>query len=716
MTWDGRLREQLRTHSVGHDAKLRRCATLLRKVMKQHELIFISYARRDGAELARRLKDDLERNGFDAWLDTSEIAGGAVWSLEIERELDHRQVTIALLSPGSYASEICRAEQLRALDKGNRVLPILAVKGADLPIYLYIRQYLDFTSEEEYAARFQELLKCLRSGDTATLPERYRQTPVKFITAPPQVANYVDRPDAVTALRNALFSEDHRPPIALTALAGMGGIGKTVLAKALTDDPVVRRAFPDGIVWITAGRERRRDFLADMGEIARVAGEDLDSCRDNQEREQAYRTLLAGRAMLIVVDDVWSTADIEPLLAESPRSRFLFTTRDQSIGRFVGAREHRAELLEPAQARELIARWAGVEATALPPVADALVGECGRLPLALAVIGAMLRGAEPQFWADTLDLLKKADISAIEDLLPPGQASFFRAVEVSFRALRPELQERCRNLAVLLEDTPAPLAVLQTLWGTSDSEARRIARQLADRSLAQQEGDGLQLHDLQLDYIRALHPEREALSLIHGAWRLSAHVVARDPKQFASQIVGRLLPHEEKPEIRSFVDEIAKGAPRPWLLPLHPALYPPGGLLVRTLEGHSGRVTAVALFPDGERALSASDDDTLKLWDLETGQMLKALEGHSSSVTDVALFPDGRRALSASWDKTLKLWNLETGQVLKTLEGHSNEVTAVALFPDSRRALSASWDKTLKLWDLETGQVLKTLEGHSGWV
>jgi WD40 repeat protein len=684
--------------------------------MTQRELIFISYARRDGAALARRLKADLESNGFDAWLDTSEISGGAVWSLEIERELDHRQVTIALLSPGSYASEICRAEQLRALDKGNRVLPVLAVKGADLPIYLYIRQYLDFTSEEEYAARFQELLNCLKSGETATLPERYRTTPVKFITAPPQVANYVDRPDAVAALRNSLFAEDHRAPIALTALAGMGGIGKTVLAKALTDDPVVRRAFPDGIVWITAGRERKRDFLADMSEIARVAGEDLDRCRDNQKREQTYRALLAGRAMLIVVDDVWSTADVEPLLAESTRSRFLFTTRDQSIGRFVGAHEHRAELLESAQARDLLARWAGVQAAALPPIADALVAECGRLPLALAVIGALLRGAEPEFWPDTLDLLKNADISAIEDQLPLGQASFFRAIEVSFRALRPELQERYRKLAILLEDTPAPLAVLQTLWGASESEARRIARQFADRSLAQQEGEGLLLHDLQLDYIRTQHPDREALTLIHGAWRLSAHVIARDPKQFASQIVGRLLPHEEKPAISSFVDQIARDAPRPWLRSLHPALQPPGGPLIRTLEGHSDGVTAVALLPDGRRALSASWDGTLKLWDLETGQILTTLEGHSGWVSAVALLPDGRRALSTSSDKTLKLWDLETGQVIKTLEGHSECVTAVAMLPDGRRALSASGDYTLKLWDLDTGKVLKTLEGHSGWV
>ena len=95
--------------------------------------VFISYARKDGAELAQRLQCDLANGGFDAWLDTQRIGGGAVWSTEIEHEIDTREVTIALLSPGSYASEICRAEQLRALDKGNRVIPVLAVKVAFCP-------------------------------------------------------------------------------------------------------------------------------------------------------------------------------------------------------------------------------------------------------------------------------------------------------------------------------------------------------------------------------------------------------------------------------------------------------------------------------------------------------------------------------------------------------------------------------------------------------
>jgi NB-ARC domain len=82
----------------------------------------------------------------------------------------------------------------------------------------------------------------------------------------------VRSPDTAKARpgRDAVFAEGHRQPIALTALAGMGGIGKTVLAKALIDDPVVQRAFPDGIVWITAGKERKRDSIEEMRKVAKA--------------------------------------------------------------------------------------------------------------------------------------------------------------------------------------------------------------------------------------------------------------------------------------------------------------------------------------------------------------------------------------------------------------------------------------------------------------
>jgi len=83
--------------------------------------IFISHARKDGGALAHRLQSDLTKEGFDAWLDTQRLRSGSVWSVEIEHEIDKRQVTLALLSPWSYTSEICHAEQLRALDSGANV-------------------------------------------------------------------------------------------------------------------------------------------------------------------------------------------------------------------------------------------------------------------------------------------------------------------------------------------------------------------------------------------------------------------------------------------------------------------------------------------------------------------------------------------------------------------------------------------------------------------
>src|SRR5437588_5933349 len=95
--------------------------------------IFISYAHRDGSNLALRLQNDLTTTGFDVWLDKQRLHGGQTWTLEIEKAIDRAQVFLALISPGSYASEICRCEQLRSLRKGKCVIPLLAVSGSDIP-------------------------------------------------------------------------------------------------------------------------------------------------------------------------------------------------------------------------------------------------------------------------------------------------------------------------------------------------------------------------------------------------------------------------------------------------------------------------------------------------------------------------------------------------------------------------------------------------------
>jgi hypothetical protein len=95
--------------------------------------------------------------------------------------------------------------------------------------------------------------------------------------------------------------------------------------------------------------------------------------------------------------------------------------------------------------------------------------------------------------------------------------------------------------------------------------------------------------------------------------------------------------------------------------------------------------------------------------------MLATLEGHALSVNACAVTPDGRRMVSASWDQTLKVWSLENGCVLATLEGHADQVISCAVTPDGRRVVSASADKTLKVWDLVTYTCLFTHRGDASY-
>jgi WD40 repeat protein len=201
----------------------------------------------------------------------------------------------------------------------------------------------------------------------------------------------------------------------------------------------------------------------------------------------------------------------------------------------------------------------------------------------------------------------------------------------------------------------------------------------------------------------------EELYLIQDTLQQSAHILEQDQTQLRSQLYGRLM-IVKSPGIQALFKQIKQWDLTPWLRPLLPTLVAPGKLLRRILKGHSDRVTAVAVTPDGQRAVSASWDGTLRVWDLETGKELHILRGHSGMVNTVAITPDGGRAISGSRDKTLKVWNIETGMMLGTLQGHSAYITAAAVTPDGQWVVSASCDNTLKVWGLETGVELRTIK------
>ncbi|MFW6135642.1 MAG: AAA family ATPase [Chloroflexota bacterium] len=137
------------------------------------------------------------------------------------------------------------------------------------------------------------------------------------------------------------------------------------------------------------------------------------------------------------------------------------------------------------------------------------------------------------------------------------------------------------------------------------------------------------------------------------------------------------------------------------------------GLRLRTLQVRTGWLNAVAVFDGGRRAISASDDKSLRVWDLKSGQGLPPLTGHADYVRALALFDEGRRALSGAWDHTLKLWDLEAWAEVATLTGHTDQVNAVAVFDGGRRAVSGSSDRSVRVWDLEREKEIRVLKGHS---
>jgi WD40 repeat protein len=116
---------------------------------------------------------------------------------------------------------------------------------------------------------------------------------------------------------------------------------------------------------------------------------------------------------------------------------------------------------------------------------------------------------------------------------------------------------------------------------------------------------------------------------------------------------------------------------------------------------------------------------------VRTSQCIQTLQGHSNSIYSIALSPDGQFLASGNEDQTVKLWNINTKTFttlpsacassdfatdLRTLQGHSNRVFCVAFSPDSQILASCSGDRTIKLWNPITGQCLNTFYGHNSWV
>ena len=129
------------------------------------------------------------------------------------------------------------------------------------------------------------------------------------------------------------------------------------------------------------------------------------------------------------------------------------------------------------------------------------------------------------------------------------------------------------------------------------------------------------------------------------------------------------------------------------------------------VEGHAHSVNSVAFSPDGQTLASGSSDETVRLWDVKTGQHRQTFRGHTREVQSVAFSPDGHLLASGGSDETVRLWDVKTGQHRQTFRGHRHFVLSVAFSPNGQTLASGGVDGTIRLWDVATGSHKVTLGG-----
>lgn len=767
--------------------------------------IFLSHATADKPAveyLARKLQEA----GIAPFLDKWHLIPGRVWQTELANGLRNSDACAIFVGSEKFGPWHTQ-EMLVALDRAARnpefpVIPVLLPgfkKPSEIPEFLAQRTWVEFSKLEDEDA-FHRLICGIRGeipepGGGPVKPPRpssYRsmaQAPEEFIHR----GEYDRVLEALCLKEGAVLSGTS---IGITtALRGAGGFGKTALAQKLCQDQRVRAAYPDGILWTTMGEDiDANGRLSQVRDLIRWWTQEKEA--PNFETVSVagarLRELLATSRVLIVIDDVWSSADVTPFQGIGNGSALLITTRDsQTLPS--GSQKIEVGAMASAEAVKLL-RFG------LPDEQErefiSLAAQLGEWPLLLKMVNRQLRELVNDERRPVQVALKEIN----EALDSEGFAAFDRedqesrhaaaskTILVSIQRLAEKDRERYFNLAVFPEDVQIPVSVLDKLWNLGNFRARKFCRRLHDLSLLLEfnsELETVRLHDVvrrvlieqvgeelpnlhrrlleafrplsgiwpdlqvgerylwrnlashllgakredelnqlltDLSFLQAklnatdvnaliadykvLAQEERELKLIRDALRLSAHVLVRDRGQLASQIWGRLIGIDGK-SIRKLLDH---SRPNLFLLPKQGDLFQAGGSLLRTLEGDPGRLTTVTAL-SSRQVISGSQDEALRIWDLETGEIIYTLKGHSGVISSVAVL-GGDRVVSSSHDMTLKVWDLKTGKTIHDLKEHTGGINAVVALGDGG-AISASNDETLLVWDLENGKALHTFRGHS---
>ncbi|MFJ8001398.1 AfsR/SARP family transcriptional regulator [Streptomyces sp. NPDC096310] len=339
--------------------------------------------------------------------------------------------------------------------------------------------------------------------DLARPPEE--PEPVHSLPRPAQlpatVPDFTGRDAFVRELGNRLATAEGSV-MAVSALAGIGGVGKTTLAVHVAH--AARTHFPDGQLYVDlqGAGTRVAEPEAVLGSFLRALGTPDSEIPDSlAERSALYRSALDGRRVLVLLDNARDSAQIRPLLPGTTGCAALITSRARLVD-LVGAHLVDLDVMSPEEALQLFTRIVGPERVAAEREAALdVVAACGFLPLAIRIAASRL--ASRRTWTVSVLAAKLADERRRLDELQAGDLAVAATFELGYGALD-DAQARAFRLLGLADGPDISLAGAAALLDLDQREAEDLLESLVDTSLLESAAPGrYRYHDLVRLYARA---------------------------------------------------------------------------------------------------------------------------------------------------------------------------------------------------------------------